>query len=140
MQKVTRALILGIFALALVPVGVAAQSRCLGGNPAIVHVGVQTTHQVGQMNQYRLVGAVQNMGTANQPSSTLQFVDIYDGAERVDSRMIPPLTSSGTFHFSYNWNRAVDAGAGSTTFVFKIRMTNGTNCNPHNGGTYTLTF
>jgi hypothetical protein len=140
MKKVNRALILGIFALALVPVGVAAQSRCLGANPAIVHVGVQTTHQVGQMNQYRLVGAVQNMGTANQPSSTLQFVDIYDGAERVDSKTIPPLTSSGTFHFTYNWNRAVDAGAGSTTFVFKIRMVSGTNCNPANGSTYTLRF
>jgi|HubBroStandDraft_6_1064221.scaffolds.fasta_scaffold20490_4 hypothetical protein len=139
-EKVTRALILGIFALALVPVGVSAAGRCLGGNPAIVHVGVQTSHSMGKMTQYRLVGAVQNMGTANQPSSTLQFVDIYDGAEKVDSRSIPPLTSSGTFHFTYNWSRASDAGAGSTTFVFKIRMVSGTNCNPANGATYKLTF
>lgn len=134
-----RALILGIFALALVPVGAFAQ-RCLGGNPAITHVEVQSTHVVGQMNQYHLVGTVKNLGTANQPSNTLQFVDIYDAAQKVDAKTIPPLTAGGTFHFTYNWNRALDAGAGSTKFIFKIRMVHGTNCNPSNGGAYVLTF
>ena len=134
-----RALILGIFALALVPVGAAAQP-CLGGNPAITHAEVQSTHLVGKMNQYHLVGTVKNLGTANQPSNTLQFVDIYDGAQRVDAKSIPPLQASETYHFTYNWNRAYDAGAGSTRFVFKIRMVHGTNCNPSNGGAYILTF
>jgi hypothetical protein len=136
---VNRALILGIFVLALVPVGVSAQ-RCLGGNPAITHVSVQSTHPMGNMNQYVLVGTVVNQGTASQPSNTLQFVDIYDGAEKVDAKSIPPLTTSGTSHFRYVWSRASDAGAGSTTFVFKIRMVHGTNCEPSNGGSYTLTF
>ena len=86
-----RPLVLGILALALVPVAVSAQARCLGGNPAITHVAVQTTHTMGKMNQYTLVGTVMNQGTAAQPSSTLQFVDIYDGAQKVDSRSIPPL-------------------------------------------------
>jgi hypothetical protein len=136
---VTRTLILGIFVLALVPVGAFAQ-RCLGGNPAITHVAVQSTHTMGKMNQYVIVGTVVNHGTANQPSNTLQFVDIYDGAQKVDSKSIPPLTTSGTFHFTYNWSRASDAGAGSTTFTFKVRMVHGTNCEPTNGGTYHLTF
>jgi len=135
---VNRALIL-VFVLALVPVGAFAQ-RCLGSNPAITHVGVQSTHVQGKMNVYHLVGTVQNLGTASQPSNTLQFVDIYDGAERVDARTIPPLTASGSFTFSYNWPRAVDAGAGSTTFVFRIRMVHGVNCNPANGGAFKLTF
>jgi hypothetical protein len=135
---VNRALIL-VFVLALVPVGVSAQ-RCLGGNPAITHVGVQSVHRMGQMNTYHMVGTVKNLGTANQPASTLQFVDIYDGAQRVDSRTIPPLTAGGSFNFTYNWNRAYDAGAGSTVFDFKIRMVHGTNCNPANGGLYKLTF
>ena len=133
-----RALIL-VFVLALIPVGAFAQ-RCLGGNPAITHVEVQSTHNMGKMNTYHLVGTVKNMGTANQPSNTLQFVDIYDGAQRVDAKTIPPLTSSGSFTFTYNWNRASDAGAGTTTFEFKIRMVHGTNCNPSNGGTAKLTF
>jgi hypothetical protein len=141
LKKVNRALILGIFVLTLVPVGVSAQqSRCLGGNPAITHVEVQSTHTVGKMNQYVIVGTVVNHGTANQPSSTLQFVDIFDGAQKVDSKTIPPLTTSGTFHFTYNWNRATDAGAGSTTFTFKLRMVHGTNCNPAHGGIATLKF
>lgn len=134
-----RALILGTFALALVPVGVSAQ-RCLGGNPAVTHAEVQSTHVVGKMNQYHLVGTVKNLGTANQPSNTLQFVDIYDGAQRVDAKTIPPLPAAGSYQFSYNWNRALDAGAGSTKFTFKIRMVHGTNCNPSNGGAYILTF
>jgi hypothetical protein len=134
-----RALVLGIV-VALVPVGVSAATRCLGGNPAITHVEAQSTHTMGKMTTYHLVGTVTNMGTANQPSNTLQFVDIYDGAQKVDAKTIPPLTSSGTFHFTYNWNRASDAGAGSTTFVFKMRMVHGTNCNPSNGGTFTLKF
>ena len=134
-----RALILGAFIVALVPVGVSAQ-RCLGGNPAITHVEVQSTHRVGQMNQYHLVGTVTNLGTANQPANTLQFVDIYDAAQKVDAKSIPPLTASGTYHFTYNWNRSTDAGAGSSKFIFKIRMVHGTNCNPSNGGAYTLTF
>jgi hypothetical protein len=133
-----RALIL-IFVLALIPVAAPAQ-RCLGGNPAITHAEVQSTHNMGKMIQYHLVITVRNLGTANQPSSTLQFVDIYDGAQRVDSKSIPPLTTMATFHATYNWNRASDAGAGSTMFVFKIRMVNGTNCNPSNGGSYKLTF
>ncbi len=134
-----RTLTLGIFVLALVPVGASAQ-RCVGGNPAITHVAVQTTHNTGSMNQYRLVGTVQNMGTAAQPANTLQFVDIYDGSQKLDSRSIPPLSNSGTFHFTYNWSRAHEAAAGSTTFTFKMRMVHGTNCEPTNGGTYHLTF
>lgn len=134
-----RALVLGIFVLALVPVGAFAQ-RCLGGNPAITHVAVQTTHTAGMANHYTIVGTVVNHGTANQPANTVQFVDIYDGAQKVDSKTIPPLTTSGTFHFTYTWSRATDAGAGSTTFMFKLRMVNGTNCNPSNGGTAKLTF
>lgn len=133
-----RALIL-VFVLALVPVGVSAQ-RCLGGNPAIIHVGVQSVHNMGRENTYHLVGTVKNLGTASQPASTLQFVDINDGAQRVDSRTIPPLPAGGSFNFTYNWNRASDAGASSTTFIFKVRMVNGTNCNPANGGIYKLTF
>jgi CARDB len=136
---VNRRLILGIFVLALFPVGVSAQ-RCLGGNPAITHVGVQTVHRMGTMNQYRLVGTVKNLGTANQPSSTLQFVDIYDGAEKVDAKTIPPLTAAGSTTFTYNWSRAYDAGVGSTTFYFKMRMVHGTNCNPANVGSFKLTF
>jgi len=134
-----RALILGIFVLALVPAGVSAQ-LCLGGNPAITHVEVQSTHPMGKVNEYTLAASVRNMGTANQPSNTLQFVDIYNGTQKVDSKGVPPLTASGTYHFTYNWKRASDAGAGTTTFVFKMRMVHGTNCNPSNGGTFTLKF
>ena len=134
-----RALMIGILALALVPVGASAQV-CLGGNPAITHVEVQSTHTMGQMNVYHLVGTVRNLGSTGQPSNTLQFVDIYDGADKVDAKTIPPLPLGGTFHFTYNWNRAVDAGAGSTKFIFKIRMVQGTNCKPSNGGAYILTF
>lgn len=138
LKKVNRALIL-VFVLALVPVGAFAQG-CLGSNPAITHVAVQSTHTQGQMNVYHMVGTVKNLGSAGQPSNTLQFVDIYDGADKVDAKTIPPLPAGGSFQFTYNWPRAVDAGAASTTFVFRIRMVHGTNCGPTNGYAYKLTF
>jgi hypothetical protein len=140
MKIMNRALVLGICAIALVPVGASAAGRCLGANPAITHVEVQSTHSMGQTNVYVLAGTVVNMGTQSQPSNTLQFVDIYDGAQRVDAKTIPPLTTSGTFHFTYNWKRAADAGKGTTKFTFKVRMVHGTNCAPNNGAIATLTF
>ena len=129
-----------IAALALVPLAASAQGRCSGGNPAINHVEVQSTHTMGGVNTYVIVGSVMNMGTMNQPANTLQFVDIYNGSDKVDSKTIPPITTSGTTHFTYQWKRASDAGAGTTTLTFKLRMVHGTNCNPSNGATATLKF
>ena len=132
-----RFLIAPIVALALVPV--TASAACLGPNPAITHVGVQSKMTRGQATMYHLVGTVTNEGSAGQPPNALQFVDIWHDGDKLDSRGIPPLPLGGSHNFSYDFIRASDAGAGTTTLIFKIDMTSGTNCNPANG-TYKATF
>jgi hypothetical protein len=126
-----------LVALALAPAP--ASAACLGSNPAITHVGVQSKMTRGQATMFHLVGTVTNEGTSGQPPNVLQFVDIWHDGEKMDSRGIPPLPLAGSHSFSYDFVRASDAGAGTTTLIFKIDVTSGTNCNPGNG-TYKVTF
>ncbi|MBV9718741.1 MAG: hypothetical protein JOZ77_05450 [Candidatus Eremiobacteraeota bacterium] len=114
-------------------------ATCSGANPAITSVVVKNVTTAGELNTYHLVGTVTNLGSQAQPSSTLQFVDIYAETEKHDNRGVPPLAPGQSYTFGYNWQRATDAGNGSTTVHFRIQMKQGTNCNPGNGS-YSVTF
>ena len=130
-----RTLILGLFIVALIPQPVTA--ACAGPNPAITSVHVVYHNTNGKLNTYHIVGTVTNEGSSGQPSSALQFVDIWYYGDKLDSRGIPPLPVGGSYNFSYNWPRSVEAAAGSSTLNFRIDMRSGINCNPANG-TYSL--
>jgi hypothetical protein len=120
--------------LALAPAAAPA-AACLGPNPAITHVAVQSTSSSGGVNRYHIVGAVTNLGTTGQPSNVLQFVDIYDAQTmtKLDSRGISPLSVGATVHFTYDWKRSSEAQAGSSTLLFRMNMVQGSNCSPANG-------
>ncbi len=125
---------------ALLPLAAPA-STCAGANPAVTSAVVESVVPSGHLNQYHIQGTVTNLGAQGQPANTLQFVDIYGGAsqERLNDRGIPPLKPGQTYHFGYVWNRSLDAGQNSTTLEFRVRMVQGTNCNPGNA-IYKLTF
>lgn len=127
-----------IFALALTPLAAPAAS-CAGPNPAITNAFVKNVTSDGRSNQYHLQGTVTNLGSHGQPSNTLQFVDIYIDRMKRDDRGIPPLASGQSYTFGYTWLRATDAGKGSTTAHFRMRMVQGSDCNPANGS-YSVTF
>jgi len=133
-----RASILLLFALALTPAAAPA-ATCAGANPAITSVVVKNVTTSGQLNTYHIVGTVTNLGSQAQPSNTLQFVDIYAETDRHDDRGIPPLAPGQSYTFRYDWQRSSDAGPGSTTVHFRIRMVQGQNCSPANG-TNSVTF
>ena len=119
--------------IALAPIGASATSTtCLGSNPGVGHVHVAGMASSGQATRYHLVGTVTNLGTVGQPSNVLQFVDIWHDGQKVDSRGIPPIALGGHYTFSYDWLRASDAGSGTTTLIFRLRMVSGSNCNPSN--------
>lgn len=121
-----------LFALVLVPLGTAA-ATCAGPNPAITSVAVKNVTSNGTTNEYHIVGTVTNLGSQAQPSNTLQFVDVYvDRMKRTD-RGIPPLRPGQSYQFGYTWTRSSDAGTGTTTAHFRIRMASGSDCNPANG-------
>ena len=123
--------------LALQPIGAAA-ATCAGANPAITSVVVRGVTP-GPSNQYHLVGTVTNLGSSGQSKSTLQFVDIYQYGVHMDNRGIPPLAAGQSHTFTYTWLRNPEATKGSTTLDFRIRMAQGSDCNPSNGS-YHITF
>jgi hypothetical protein len=111
----------------------AVAATCAGANPAITSVGVKGVSSNGKLNTYHIVGTVTNLGSAGQPANTLQFVDIWQYAVKLDDKGIPPLAPGQSATFSYMWQRSTDAASGTTTLNFRIRMVQGSDCNPGNG-------
>ena len=126
-----RTLSILFFVLAQSAAGAAA-ATCAGANPAITSVAVRSVTN-GPVNQYHLVGTVTNMGSQGQPSSTLQFVDIEQYGVHLDDKGIPPLAAGQSYNFSYTWLRNPEAALGTTPLDFRIRMVQGSDCNPSNG-------
>jgi CARDB protein len=124
--------------LALAPAAAPA-ANCAGADPAITSVIVKNVTTSGQVNTYHMIGTVTNLGSQGQPSNTLQFVDVYVNQVKRDDRGIPPLAPGQSYTFGYDWQRSTDAGAGTTTAHFVIRMVRGSDCNPSNG-TNSVTF
>lgn len=119
-------------ALALAPNAARAQG-CAGPNPAITALAVKNVSTSGNLSTYHIGGTVTNLGTQAQPSNTLQFVDIYIDTQKRNDRGIPPLAPGQTYNFGFDWTRSSDAGAGTTIARFRMRMVQGSDCNPANG-------
>jgi len=117
----------------------AVAATCAGANPAITSVSVKSVTSDGRLNSYHIAGTVTNLGSAGQPSNTLQFVDIWQYGNKLDDKGIPPLAPGQSASFSYTWQRSAEAARGSTVLNFRIRMEQGSDCNPGNG-TYNLTL
>ncbi|MBV9234029.1 MAG: hypothetical protein JO030_08300 [Candidatus Eremiobacteraeota bacterium] len=122
-----------LFALVVLSNGAAPAATCSGPNPAIVSAAVGNVTTSGTLNTYHITGTVTNLGSQGQPSRTLQFVDIYQYGNKLDSKAVPPLAPGQSYHFTYQWQRNVDARHGSTPLEFRIRMVQGSDCNPANG-------
>ena len=139
----TRVLTAVLFAVALAPTG--ASAACLGAYPVVAHVTVENHMTKNQVTRYHLVGTVTNEGTQGQPANTLQFVDISHDGTKLDSRGIPPLSLGASYHFTYDFMRAEDAGADTTKLTFRMETQSGNNmqsennCNPANH-IYSITF
>lgn len=129
MMRVLSAL---VFAALVSPVGTSA-ATCAGANPAITSVVVKNVTTSGKLSSYHIVGTVTNLGSRAQPSNTLQFVDIYVDRQKRNDRGIPPLAPGRSYTFGFDWSRSSDAGQGTTTVHFQLRMVQGSDCNPANG-------
>jgi hypothetical protein len=127
-------------ALAVVP---SPATACSGPDPSIVSVSVGHVSTAGGLSTYRLNGSVVNAGTAAQASDVLQFVDVFQSGQKVNSIGIPPLHPHQSYAFSYSAQRSSDAGAGTTKMLFRLRMKQPTgsaqDCSAANDS-FTLTF
>ena len=111
---------------------------CTGADPAVVSVAVTGMQSDGNLNHYSLSAKVANLGRVAQAASTLQFVDIYKGSTKLDSRGIPPLRAGQTFTFTYVSMRSAQAGSKTTALSFRMNVRRpslpGTqDCNTGNG-------
>jgi hypothetical protein len=114
----------------------AAAATCAGPDPTVTSAHVKTVTTSAGLNHYTIVGTVTNLGSA-QASNTLQFVDIYQYDNKLDSRGIPPLGAGQTYAFMYVWPRSTDAGSKTSQIDFKLDIQQGQGeCKP---ATYTLT-
>jgi hypothetical protein len=107
-------------ALAVVPSP--ASASCSGPDPSISSVSVAHVSTSGGLSTYRFNGSVVNVGSAAQASDVLQFVDVFQSGEKVNSIGIPPLHPHQSYAFSYSAQRSSDAGAGTTKMLFRLRM------------------
>jgi hypothetical protein len=112
----------------------------MGADPAIVSVAVKGMQSSGGLNHYTLSGKVANMGSTAQASNTLQFVDIYKGSTKLDSRGIPPLRAGQSYTFDYVTDRSAQAGSQTTTLGFRMDVRQPANagspeCTASNGTT-----
>lgn len=111
---------------------------CAGPDPAVISVVVAGMQSDGSLNRYSLSAKVVNLGRVAQAASTLQFVDIYKGSTKLDSRGIPPLRSGQVFTFSYVSTRSAQAGSKTTALSFQMSehrpsLAGSQDCNTGNG-------
>jgi hypothetical protein len=127
--------IIAALLLAAVPPASVAMT-CSGADPAVVSVDVAGMRSNGSLNTYTMRAKVVNLGRTAQASTTLQFVDIYKGPVKQDSRGIPPLAAGQSYTFDYATTRSADAGAQTSALAFRMDV-RGTpsiqDCNTGNG-------
>lgn len=99
-----------------------AAATCAGADPSITSVAVANVTPAGGVDQYHIAGTVVNRGGQAQASNVLQFVDIFQNGQRLDSKSIPPLAEGQSFTFTYVALRSTEAGKGTTTLHFQLRM------------------
>jgi hypothetical protein len=113
-------------------------TTCAGPDPAVVSVVVSGMRSDGNLNSYTLVAKVTNLGSVAQSADTLQFVDIYKGSTKLDSRGIAPLRAGQAVTVSYVSTRSAQAGRKTTALSFRMNvrrpsLSGSQDCNTGNG-------
>jgi hypothetical protein len=111
-------------------------ATCQGADPAITKV-VSASSDLGSVTRFTLTTTVANLGSANQPRTDLQSVDIFLNGEKNGEKGIPPLRAGQQYTFTYDVMRADGTEPGST--VVRMHLTQhgpsgpAEDCNPDNG-------
>jgi hypothetical protein len=98
-------------------------SACSGADPSITGAKVTSTTPRGDMNQISVTVTVVNNGSMSQQGNTLQSVDVYQNNTKVDRKGLPPLKGGQAYTFPYVFDRAADAGTGTTDLRFQLVFT-----------------
>jgi hypothetical protein len=118
MQYKSLALLLGFVLGATLP----AAAACNGADPALVSGAVTNVTSTGGLNRYHIAIVVANRGNQAQASNVLQFVDVYQGSQKLDDMGVPPLRPGQRYTVNYVSARSTEAGKGTTRLRFQLDM------------------
>jgi hypothetical protein len=111
---------IALLVIAQATMGTAAAATCSGVALSLTNTGVKSVSTQGNLNTFTLTGTVMNMGSQGQPSNTLQFVNVYQTDVKLNDRGIPPLAPGQSYTFTYDSQRSVQAGKGTSTIIFRL--------------------
>jgi hypothetical protein len=89
-------------------------------DPSILSAGIQSVTTNGGLNHYTIAITIQNQGDAQQPNNLLQSVDVFQDDQKVDQIGLSPLASKQSQKVTYGFDRAADAGVGTTNLTFTL--------------------
>jgi hypothetical protein len=120
-------------AISLPILAIASGGACAG--PTITNAVASQAANNGNLTSYNVAVTVKNTGSAAEPSSLLQSVQVYQDATKVDQKGTPPLRAGGQTTVHYVFSRSSEAQAGSTHLRFRLVLSDphGTpfaNCTP----------
>lgn len=98
----------------------AALTGAACANPSILSAQSQSVTTNGGLNHYTVAITVQNQGNIRQPSNLLQSVDVFQDGLRVDRIGLQPLRPNQMQKVTYGFDRAADAGEGTTNLAFNL--------------------
>ena len=98
----------------------AALTGAACANPSILSAQIQPVTTNGSLHHYTIAITVQNRGSVRQPSNLLQSVDVFQDGLRVDRIGLQPLRPQQMQKVTYGFDRAADAGDGTTNLIFNL--------------------
>ena len=104
-----------------------AGARCSGADPAITKASVVSVTPSGGLNNVKVSVTVTNLGSAKQPSNTLQSVEITQNDTKVGRKGVPPLAAGQAYTFAYVFQRSVEASPGTTPLRLQLVVTQPSN-------------
>ena len=114
---------------------------CSGAAPAITSAALKSAATDGALKHYVVAITVMNQGNARQPGNLLQSVDVFQDGVKVGKIGLQPLKPSQTQTVTYGFDRALDAGDGTTHLKLMLDFNGMTgsmvNCRS-SGGAYRL--
>lgn len=115
------------------PILAMTSGACAG--PTITNAVASQVGNNGNLSTYDVAVTVKNTGSAAEPSSLLQSVQVYQDATKVDQKGTQPLGAGASTTVHYRFQRSSEAQRGSTHLRFQLVLSDphGTpfnNCSP----------
>jgi hypothetical protein len=102
------------------PILAMTSGACAG--PTITNAVASEVGSNGDLTTYDVAIRVTNAGSAGEPSSLLQSVQVFQDATKVDQKGTPPLAAGASATVHYRFSRSSEAEARSTHLHFRLTL------------------